>query len=395
VHAFRALKNSVAGGALAFSLALTGGAMAATPFKLGAYLGNPNGSSPAQETVFETNYQSFSTAMDVQPKMLLAYVDYTQPVTAWPSNASWQAWSNAQSPVARALVPVIGFPMASIASGAPTADAQFQAFAAGTYDTEIKGVVNAWVQQGFTNLVFRPGWEMNINGPTYAGDSAQAQADWVAAFKHIVTVMKKAAKAAKATVRVVWNPNATNYSNANAINSLYPGDSYVDIVGIDFYADMYPYSDGGSPATYHDWDTGEEDTSISEFMQDPVNRAHYWSYPAATKWSSDSSGGHCTSLDMLLQFALNHKKPVAIPETGAGNSNGGHDVKDDPTFPQWLATQLNGVIAAGGKVAFVAIWDSNADGNYEYSYAADDKPLESAAWRQYFGKISQAQASIK
>jgi hypothetical protein len=36
-------------------------------------------------------------------------------------------------------------------------------------------------------------------------------------------------------------------------------------------------------------------------------------------------------------------------------------------------------------VTFVNIWDSNGGSNYEFSSASDGKPLEAAAWAQYFG----------
>jgi len=355
------------------------------PFPLGAYVGNPNGSNANAEAQYEANYNSFVKAMKARPGFNLTYIDYTQPVTDWPSNAGWSAWSSAQSPDTRGLVPVIGFPMASIASGSPTPDQQFQSFAAGTYDAEIQAVVQAWATEGFKSLRFRVGWEMNLQGPTYAGDTPQDEADWIAAFRHIHNVIKAAARAAGVAAGVVWNPGATNWSYVSATKSLYPGDAYVDMIGADMYSDMYPYSDGGSPPTYYDWDTGQEDTSIAQFIADPINRAHYWTYPAADKWTLDGSDGHSQTFVSLMQFALLHKKIFDVPECGAGNSNNGTDVLDDPTFPQWLAQQLAAFEAAGGQVGRVGIWDSNGGGNYEFSYPSDNKPQESAAWMTYFG----------
>jgi hypothetical protein len=378
----RVLRASVV--ALCGLLSLDVAARAATPFPLGVYVGNPDGTTPAYEALFEKNFASFALAMGATPKLITTYVDYRQQVASWPSNAAWQAWSNQKSPIARQLTPVIGFPMATIAAGALTPDQQFQAFAAGTYDTAIQGVVQAWVSNGFTRLVFRLGWEMNITGPTYAGSSAQSQADWVAAFAHISTVIRQTAKAAGAVTWIVWNPNVTNYTNANAIANLYPGDQYVDIVGIDMYGGMYPYSDTSWPPEYHDWDTGLEDTSVGQFIADPINRAHYWTYPAATKWANDSSGGHSTTMAALVSFAIAHGKSIAIPETGAGATP--TDVLDDPTFPQWLALQLNAAIKAGGQISFVNIWDSNNGGNYEFSYGSDNKPQEQLSWRLNFGQ---------
>jgi len=356
-----------------------------TPFPLGAYLGNPDNSSAANEATYEANYTSFSHLMGAAPQYLATFVDQNQAISQWVGNSQWAAVSAAASADARGQTPVIALPLNSNASGSATPDQQFQAFASGQYDSVIQGIVKVWAQAGFTNQVFRPGWEMNLQGPTYAGDSAQSQADWVKAFQHVYTVLHQAAAANGVNVQVVWNPNATNYSNAEATTNLYPGDNYVDIIGADMYSDMYPFSDGTTPATYHDWNTGAADTSVAQFIADPVNRAHYWSSPAATKWASDSSGGHSQSLTSLIQFAEQHGKAFAVPETGAGNSNAGTDVADDAAFPQWLAQQLTAAQAAGEKIAFVNPWDSNGGGNYEFSHASDGKPNEAAAWAKYFG----------
>ncbi len=364
-----------------------------TPFPIGAYLGNPNGSDASSEATFEAEYAGFTSTLGVTPTYLDNYVDYTQPVSDWASNASWQAWSDAQSVDAKAMTPVIALPMASTAANAGTADAQYQAIAAGSDDSVYQGILKAYVSNGDTNLVFRPGWEMNIAGATYAGDTAQDQADWVSAYQHIYTVLHQEATTLGVNVTVVWNPSVTNYTNAEALTSLYPGNAYVDAIGADVYSDIRPYSDGtnsSGQATYHDWDTGKEDTSIAQFIADPVNRAHYWTYPAATEWSNDGSGGHALSLDQLLAFAEAQGKPFAIPETGAGNSNAGTDVNDDAAFPQWLASQLTTAQGAGEKIDFVNLWDSNGGGNYEFSNASDDKPAEAAAWAKYFGAQASA-----
>ncbi len=369
--------------------ALSPAAAASLPYPVGAYFGNPNGSDASQEATFEANYTSYVSAMQSKPTLITTYVDYTQPVTSWPSNASWQAWSNAKSPVAKTLEPALGFPMFSTASGAGTPDTQFKAFAAGTYDNEITGVIQAWKQNGFQTMVIRVGWEMNLQGtPYFVGTAAQTQADWVSAYQHIYTVLHRYATANNMTIEVAWNPGITNYSVAHATTALYPGDSYVDVVAADIYGDEWPYSDGGSSPTYHDWDTGTEDTSLATWLADPVNRTHYWKYPAATKWSLDGSGGNALSFSQLIAFAEGHHKPFGVSETGAGNCNGGHSVCDDSAFPQWLNSTLSSAITAGLSVAYVDIWNSNGGGNYQYSFSANNKPNELTAWKQYFGSPS-------
>jgi hypothetical protein len=349
-----------------------------TPFPLGAYLGNPDNSSQANEATFETNYDSFSQLMGVAPQYLVLYVDGTQSVSEWTSNNAWLASSAAASPDAKDVTPVIGLPMASSADSSMSADSYYKAFASGQYDSMIEQLVKTWASNGYTTQYWRPGWEMNLTSSlSYAGSDAQTQADWVAAFQHIYTVLHDAGQADGVNIQVIWNPSVTNYSDAEAITDLYPGNNYVDIIGADVYGDMYPYS-------LYDWDKndGTIDSSLSQWMADPVNREHYWTYPAATPYSLDGSEGHSLSLVNLLQFAEQQGKPFAIPETGAGNSDGGHDVADDAAFPQWLAQTLD---ASGAQIAFVNLWDSNGGGNYEFSFSADDKPLEAAAWAANFG----------
>ena len=362
-----------------------------TPFPLGAYTGTPDNSNAAYEASYEANYASFVSTLGAAPQFLDLYVDYTHPISQWVNSAGFAASSDAQSAVAKAQTPVIGLPMASTAAGSATPDQQFQAFASGHYDSVLQGIVKAYADQGFKSLVFRPGWEMNLQGPTYAGDSAQSQADWVRAFQHIYTVLHQTAAASGVAIQVMWNPGATNYSNAEATTNLYPGDAYVDTIGADIYADAYPYTDSnGATPTYHDWTTGKEDTSVAQLLADPANRVHYWNNPAANIDSMDSSVGHSQSFASIVQFAEAHGKSLAIPETGAGNSNSGADVTDDAAFPQWLAQQLSAAQAAGEKIDFVNLWDSNGGGNYEFSNASDGKPQEAAAWAKYFGAQAAA-----
>ncbi len=352
-----------------------------TPFALGAYLGNPDDSSPSNEAAFDSTYGSFSTLMGAAPQYLVAYVDQNKPISNWVDNAGFSASSFAQSPNAKTATPVIGLPMTSLADTSISQDQYFRNFASGQYDSVIQGVVQAWAKQGFATQYWRPGWEMNLAGtPNYAGDDAQTQADWVKAFQHIYTVLQAAGQADGVKMQVIWNPGTTNYSNAEATTNLYPGNAYVDVIGADMYSDMYPYTllnFGANPGTTA--------PSLAAWLADPANRTHYWSNPAATPYSSDGSDGHSLSLPNILSFAAQQGKPVALPETGAGNSAANTDVKDDAAFPQWLAQQLSAAQAAGTKVDFVNIWDSNGGGNYRFTDAADGKPQEAAAWAQYFG----------
>lgn len=357
---------------------------APTLFPMGAYIGQPDNSSAANQAAYASEYGSFADLMGAAPRFLDYFLNQAEPLSAWAGNAQWAATSAAAS-LARTAAPVVALPFSSGVSTL-TVDQQYKAFASGQNDAVLQALVKAWAQQGFTNQYWRPGWEMNIpTMPSYAGTDAQTQADWVAAFQHVSAVLHAAGVANGVSVQVVWNPSVTNYDTLGVLKNLYPGNAAVDVVGADFYADAYPYSDGANAAgqaTYHDWGTGAEDTSLGQWLASATNRTHYWSDPAATKWSLDGSGGHDLSLQTLLDFAKAEGKPFALPETGAGNAAGGHGVADDGAFPGWLAQTLQ---ASGDAISFVNLWDSNGGGNFEFSSATAGKPQEAAAWATWFG----------
>ena len=353
--------------------------MSDTPYPLGGYFNDPAPpGDPVAENLFDNELDSFTQLMGTKPSFIDSYVDQTHPISSWVTDAGYQAYSAQQSGYGSYAAPVIGLPMSSTASGL-SQDQQYQAFASGDYDSVLQQMVQTWASDGFNSQYWRPGAEMNLPGsPSFAGTDSQTESDWVSAFQHISTVLHQAGQNDGVTVNVVWNPNVTNYDTTKTLQHLYPGNSYVDTIGADMYANVYPYN------PLYDWhaNNGTIDSDLSTFVADPVNRIHYWTHPAATPYSLDGSGGHLLDLQDLLTFANEQGKPFAIPETGAGDSDDGHDVSDDAAFPQWLAQTLN---ASGNQIAFVNLWDANADGNYDFSSSTADKPAEAAAWAQYFG----------
>jgi hypothetical protein len=366
------------------------------PFALGVSVGNPNISDPSAEATFDAANTQFADLMGAQPTYMNTAVDSTQSPSDWVSNAEWFATSAAASPTFQGKIPTIALPMSSTAAGSPTPDQMYRNFAAGDYDSVLQSMVKSWADAGFMTQVWRPGVEMNLDGSiSFAGGTAAEQADWVAAFKHIYTVLHAAAQSDGVNMTVAWNPGMTNSSEVDDVTqTLYPGNDYVDTIGIDVYGDVFPY---GSASQIYDWDkSGQElnspnpvyDTSLDQWAADPVNLDHYYTDPASSQYSLDDSGGGALSLQDLIDFAKTTGKPIAICETGAGNTlDDGSDLTDNPTFVQWLSSTLQ---SAGVTVQYVGIWDSNLGGNYAFSDPSDDKPQEAAAWAKYFGVQSTA-----
>lgn len=356
-----------------------------TQFPLGVYVGGPNGSDASANAGFDARYGGFKRVMGTDAKFMGAYIDQGKPIQDWASNASWTAWSWSQDGNARTMTPVIGMPMTSTAMGRSPGEF-YRNFASGQYDDAIRGTVRSWADQGFRTQYWRPGWEMNVAGmPSYIGDDAQTQSDWIKAFQHISDVLHDAGRQGGVDVQVMWNPNVQNWNATNPL-ALYPGNAHVDVIAADIYDNIYPYS----LANLGKGD-GTVASNFAEWVSNADNLRHYYSFPAATRWSLDGSDGHSMSLTDLLAFARQQGKPFAIPETGAGGSGRGEAaMRDNPVFPQWLATTL---AQSGVEVKFVAIWDVDYNGDWSYSAPDDTKPNEAAAWARNFGAGSGGHAA--
>jgi beta-mannanase len=175
---------------------------------------------------------------------------------------------------------------------------------------------------------------MNGNWYPWGVTSANA-ADYAAAFAHIATL---AHNFPNALITVVWNPNVGNYTDA-PMTSYYPGDAYVDDIGLDIYS------------------TGAQDSS-------PMTA---------------STGPTDIELSMIMAFAQQHNKPFALPETGA--------VPGDTAFPNNLAQ----VVAGGGvPVDYVGFWDYETTG---IGWEWDTDPNSSAAWKAAYATMSQGSAA--
>ena len=348
-----------------------------TAFPLGTYVGNPDGNGGATEDQFNAQMQSFVNVMGTTPEFMDAYIDPGMPVDQWASNASWTAWSWAQTPVANQTTPVIGLPM-NLNENFGNPDAMFAAFASGQYDDVLRQMVANWKQEGFNTQYWRPGYEMNSGSQAwYAGGDSQTAANYVAAFQHIADVLHEAGQADGANVQVVWSPNVQNW-NAVDVNQLYPGDNYVDVIGPDGYDMMWP------PSLY-DWgkNDGTYDSTLQQWESNPVNVVHYLNYPGGNQWNPTGAGSSADSFTNLIDMAKEHGKAFAVSETGAGGDSS--SIPDDTIFPQWLASTLQNAENEGVAVKYVNIWDDNASGNWDFTSPDAGKPDEAAAWAQYFG----------
>jgi len=203
--------------------------------------------------------------------------------------------------------------------------------------------------KGFTGkVVFRIGWEHNGRGsatsatrPWMAHYSRLFPAKYIAAWRHVHDVLKQVPGALFDYTGAVSGPDATSYTTDTT--NAYPGDSYVDIIGIDTY-----------------------DTQG-------------WTYNKSL-------------MDATVNFAKAHGKPVSIPEWGLWSSAAGGG-GDNPTYIQNMHDWFNGLPATGsGSLYYHTYFNYDPDTTHSLWYTNGSTPFPNAAAKfvQLFGGSSTA-----
>lgn len=346
----------------------------ASSLPFGLYVGNPNGNDAAAMRRFQADWDASVKQLQRSPQFFGTFTDYSKDWSEWKSNASWFAWSFNRSARVSGMKPVIGIKLSTNAYWNRQADA-FREIIAGKHDQVYRDVVAAWRDQGFTELRFRISYEFNGNFmPDNFGNTPEMLDLWRQAFAHVADVMHAVPNV---KVLVVWNPASINWAG-NSVAAAYPGDRYVDVIASDLYSALYPNS-------LHDWSGGPAAANIAEWAKNPVNRMHFWDHPGATQWTRSGSGW---GLVQALDFAMAHKKPFAIGETGVGGDNVKTGPADDPQFPAYLRTRLTDFVARGGTVDHVIIWDYNAsDGKWRFT-DVPAKAATAAAWTAFVSPVA-------
>ncbi|MEJ0000127.1 MAG: glycosyl hydrolase [Verrucomicrobiota bacterium] len=166
--------------------------------------------------------------------------------------------------------------------------------AKGTYNDHFRVLAEHLVQRGLGDTVLRLGWEFNGGWYSWRAQSEDKAVAFAGYFKQIVTTMRAVPGAEKLTF--VWNPCLiwTNYS----LEKAWPGDEYVDYVGVDVYDDSWAPNTYPIPA---DATQEEADTIHQKVWNDII--------------LNDKNHG----LALIRDLAARHgNKPLAIPEWGRG-----------------------------------------------------------------------------
>jgi hypothetical protein len=217
---------------------------------------------------------------------------------------------------------------ATTAAGRSSARANLQETVAGTYDSQYRRAAEYLKTGGFADAVIRLGWE--FDGDWYPWSAHGNEALWISAYRHVADVLRSVSPG----FRFDWDGDAGLLQQETAA---YPGDTYVDIVGLDVY-------DKGLPVAW-----------------DPTTAS--WSDPeGAFQWE-------LSNLRFQRDFAVSHHKQVSYPEWGLAGVNATATSKvggDDPTFVRGMSTWMGSLAAKGpGSLAYQAYFDEDAaDGRH-------------------------------
>jgi hypothetical protein len=198
----------------------------------------------------------------------------------------------------------------------PTGGGDMASCANGAYTTQWKQF-GTWLNaRGRSDSIIRLAWEFNGDWSEWSVSKTNPTT-WVNCFRQVVSAMRST----DPQVRIDWTLNA---HSPNAFEN-YPGNDYVDIIGIDTY-DQWPAS---------------------------LNQASW-----------DSQCNQATGLCSVIRFARSHGKQFSVPEWGLVGSSGtgagqaGQAGGDNPFYIQ----QMYQTFRANADVLAYEAYFSDASG---------------------------------
>ncbi|EAU62480.1 putative secreted protein [Stigmatella aurantiaca DW4/3-1] len=251
----------------------------------------------------------------------------------------------------------------------PSGQGSLAECAQGLYDFRFRALANNMVSHGLQNSIIRLGWEFSGSWmPWYSGGGRQA--NFAACFRRIVTAMRAAQPSAG--FQFDWNPN---YDIASSdLAATYPGDAYVDYIGLDMY-------DQGWNGLY------------------PVPAGCTGSCELG-RWQTVWNNQFAPALTKFRTFAQSHGKPLSVPEWGVNDAltTGGGD--DTHYVKQMLAF----IFDPANNVAYHSYFDVQAgDGHHQLSHVDNaggntfqtEFPNAAAAFKSHYAGLNASVSASK
>jgi hypothetical protein len=230
----------------------------------------------------------------------------------------WNAWL-AESPTHQVVVGMDLIPQSVSDNNDPLT--WEQPCASGNYDQYATALAKNLVSYGAGNIVIRLGVEANGNWEDdYVGSTAPEMNAWATCYDNEVAAMRAVSGA---HFLFVWNPNVCSFDLP--LSEWYPGNSYVNIIGVDAY----------------------------DIDCDTLKSVSQEGWAAYHTDSSDSTGdNNFPSLANIEAFAVANGKPLSFPEWGLLTG-----MPDDPTYVTDMGQMFN-----DENFSFESYFDNRTDG---------------------------------
>lgn len=223
----------------------------------------------------------------------------------------------------------------------------FAAVVSGKHDADFRSLAKHIKDLGIgSHVIIRLGYEFNGDWMAWSGNVAPGTpATYAAAFRRAVTQMRSI----DPSLRFCWcaSDGDTHGSSPWKWEDAYPGDGFVDYIGLDVYDFWNPK---GWP--------------------DLLN--------------------HKPGLQQIRKFAQAHGKPECYPEWGLASKSNGGGKGDDPQF---IRNMYNWFNAPGANVAFQCFWDCSCDKMMQIQGETENAPKSAAVYRKLFGAPPRQQKS--
>ncbi len=235
---------------------------------------------------------------------------------------------------------------ARTADGQAQARDHLQATADGRNDAMFRRAATYLSDGGFDDAVIRLGWE--FDGYWFPWSAEGNCALWRSSFRRVHDIFTSVSS----KFRFDWS--ATSSYMRTGAACAWPGDSYVDFVGLDYYDQGLPVAIDSTTGTWAD--------PVGTFDDQVLPNLRY-----------------------QLDFAIAHGKPVSYPEwalsTGSSLTTGGGD---NPAFVQGMYEWMRKLPESGpGSLAYQAYF--NEDGAADGNHALENFPVARARYRALFG----------
>ena len=221
----------------------------------------------------------------------------------------------------------------------PAAGGSLDRVAAGTYDPYYRQLASALVGDGRADTIVRLGWEFNTTFFRWQVHTPAEARQYAEGWRQAVRSMRSVAGQ---HFRFVWNPDLADSGLDPA--TAYPGDRYVDEIGLDVY-----------------------DRGLTPGQS------------SAQRW--DSLVQQRFGLQWQARFAATHRKPIAFPEWGLVHDPGsGTAGEDDPGFIRRMHDWFD-----SHNTAFENYFNSDAGaGGASFAISGTSFPHAARVYRQLF-----------